>query len=55
MPISEGMPNFLKNWESTNFDKGFQKNDLRSRYEKGLFLRCNYNLKVKFFNYFDKK
>jgi hypothetical protein len=25
MPISEGMPNFLKNWESTKFDMGFQK------------------------------
>jgi hypothetical protein len=33
MPISEGMPNFLKNWESTNFDMGFQKKkNISSRY-----------------------
>jgi hypothetical protein len=27
-------PNFLKKWESTNFDMGFQKKNISSRSEK---------------------
>ena len=40
MPISaRECPNFLKNWESTNFDMGFQKKNISSRSEKVDFLK----------------
>ena len=43
MPISEGVSKFLKFWLITNFDMGFQKNDIRSRSEKVVFFEhaCN--------------
>ncbi len=44
-----------KIWQTTNFDMGFQKNDFRSWYEKGLFLRCNYSFFYKIFQLFFKK
>jgi hypothetical protein len=48
-------PKILKIWQTTNFNKGFQRNDFRSKYEKGLFLRCKLQRKNRPFFFIEIK